>query len=500
MAHLLIIDLPGGNDTDLIEATLAAGHRFSFITSDLALYRTRPAVAASLERADTLIEVPGFADAEVEQAVLTLHARSPIEAVLCLIDIRLVSAARIAERLGLRHICPATALRLRDKFSVRQRLQACGIAQPDFALATSNAEVAEAVQRLGLPVLIKPADGYGSQNIVVLRDELDLDPWLNPLDELLPSRTDYGLGVAANDRLLVERYMAGRFIGCDTFSLGGRHALLGVNDKLMFEAPSFAIAGGCFTPNTGQFAELQAHVFAVLDAVGFDCGATHMEIMLTADGPRLVEINPRLVGAKMPRLVSLALGRSMCADLIELHMGRWPAGLQGPESSQQPRQEQMPLKEEAAAQPEPQALALALAPTTMKSPGKLVSAKHRPLHAVSRWIVADRPGRLAAIELPDDGLNGSAPQPLAAGAASRPALRSMAPVPAGPLIDASGADAQTARIGCVELLKRPGDLVRPPLENADRIGYIMACGPTRIDAEALAEAWIAATRLQVVEA
>jgi biotin carboxylase len=303
-------------------------------------------------------------------------------------------------------------MRLRDKFSVRQCLAEQGLEQPDFALAESNAELRQAVQRLGLPVLIKPADGFGSQNIVVLRYAEDLDPWLTPLDDLLPSRTDYGLGVKANDRLLVERYMPGTVVGCDTLTVNGQHTLLGVNEKLFFEPPSFAIRGGCFTPDGPEFEVLQRYVFAALDAVGFDWGAAHTELMLTPQGPRLIEINPRLVGAKIARLVGYALDRSIHADVIAVHLGETPL----------PRQE------------------------------------HAATVAVTRWIVADRDGVLEGVDLPtfrDEGIR------------------------------------------CVELLKQPGDTVRAPLDNADRIGYVMVCGATRADAEALAERFVAQTQVHL---
>ena len=324
MAHLLIIELPGGNDTDLVAAALAGGHRFTFLSARLDHYRSQPAVWAALGAAQACVEVPGFEPAAVDRQVLALHARQRIDAVLCLIDIRLVEAARIAALLGVRHLNIASAVLLRDKVSVRRRLAERGIVQPEFELAESNAQLKAAVQRLGLPVLIKPADGYGSQNIVVLRHSQDLDPLLTPLEDLLPSRADYGLGVMANDRLLVERYLSGTFIGVDTLTEGGRHRVLGVHEKLMFAPPSFAMRGSTFLPNAGSTpAEpaLQRYVCGLLDAVGFDWGAAHIEIMLTADGPRLVEINPRLVGAKISRLVSHAFGRSLHAELIDLHLG-----------------------------------------------------------------------------------------------------------------------------------------------------------------------------------
>jgi biotin carboxylase len=237
---------------------------------------------------------------------------------------------------------------------------------------------------------------------------------------MLPSRADYGLGVLANDRLLVERYLTGRFIGVDTLTADGRHTLLGVHEKLMFPPPAFAMRGSTFVPNTATTPvapEIERFVCAMLDAVGFDCGATHIEMMLTADGPRLIEINPRLVGAKMPRLVNHALGRSVHADLIAVHLGQ-------------------PVTVDTVAQ---------------------------PAFGVIRWIVADRPGLIEAVELPAW---------------------------------------HDARIRCVDILKQPGDRVAPPFENADRIGCVMVCSRHRAEAEELAERYVAqaVVRLQPADA
>ncbi|HWZ49707.1 MAG TPA: ATP-grasp domain-containing protein, partial [Herbaspirillum sp.] len=335
--------------------------------------------------------------------------RKRIDAVLCLIDTRMPAAAKLADRLGVRHLNPASAALMRDKFDVRCRLAERGLAQPLFSLATTNEGVKAAVEQLGLPVLIKPVDGYGSQNIVVLRYLEDLDPLLSPLDDLLPCNADYGLNVRSNDRLLVERFMSGTIIGCDTLTTDGRHQLLGINEKIFFEPPSFAIRGGCFTPNRPAFEAIERYLFSVLDAVGLDWGAAHTELMLTADGPRLIEINPRLVGAKIPRLIGYALNRSMHADLIALHTGE---GLRIPTESA----------------------------TSV---------------AVTRWIVAEQAGILDHVEMPQW---------------------------------------HDPRIRCVELLKQKGDHIRPPFENADRIGYIMVCAATRSEAEQLADSFVSQCR------
>ncbi len=407
MAHLLIIELPGGNDFDLVQAALERGDCFTFLTADLGHYMRQDVVWTRLVQAQHLLEIPDFAFDPVTQAVLKVHAQTPIDAVLCLLDIRLVEAACLAEMLECKHANAADAVRLRDKYNVRCSLAEAGIAQPDFALARSNAELKQAVEELGLPVLIKPSDGYASQNIAVLRYPEDLDPLWSPLEDMLPSRADYGLGVRANDRLLVERLLEGTVIGCDTLSVDGQHRLLGVHEKLFFEAPSFAIRGSCFATDHPQWQAIERYVFGILDALHFTWGATHTELMLSSDGPRLIEVNGRMVGAKIARLVNYALDWSFHSALIDVHLGQSPA---------------VPVSRE------------------------------QPVFAVTRWIVAHAAGVLAHVALP---------------AITDP------------------------RIRCVELVKQAGDAVRRPIENADRIGYVMVCASTRAAAEALAEQFVA---------
>ncbi len=411
MAHLVVIELPGGSDPDVIQAALDRGDEVTFVSENLAHYERQPSVSRVLAATREQLEIPGFAYAEVERRVCDVHARHPINGLLCLIDTRIVEAARLAARLRLRHLNPESATLLRDKFDVRQRLAAAGIAQPPFALATTAAELFAAVDRLGLPVVIKPTDGYGSQNVVALRQVADLDPLLCPLPELIPSHNDYGLGALPSDRFIVERLLDGMVLGCDTLSRAGRHELLGIHEKRYFGPHSFAIGGGTFQPHHPLAAPIALYLNAVLDAVGFDYGATHTELVLTSDGLQVLEINPRLVGARIPRLVSLALHRPLHDELIRVHLGE-RAG-------------------------------------TPSAPAQV---------GVTRWIVADRPGTLAGIDIPANS---------------------------------------DERVLCVDVLKQRGDYVRPPIENADRIGLVMACADSAPDAVMAAENLVCACRVEI---
>jgi len=357
MSHLLIIDLPGGNDGDVLSAAIALGHRFTLATADPAHYRGQAELAPLLAHAETVLALPADG-AQWDAALAAAHAADPFDALLCLQDLRLVEAARVARALGLAHVAPQAAVLCRDKAAVRTRLAAAGIAQPPFALVEPGPDAGRrliaAVADLGLPVIVKPVDGFGSQHVFALRSAADLAILDNLADLVAQGPGDYGLGIAARGALLVERLFDGPVIGCDVMRVGGRQVLLGVNHKIMAAPPSFAILGGCFTAHCGQFAALDAWLARLLDAVGFDCGAAHVELVMTDEGPQLVEINPRLVGARIARLVGAALGRSVHADLIALHLA-----------------------------------------------GTLPPPAVEPRHAATRWLLAPEPGVLAQIDWPD---------------------------------------------------------------------------------------------------
>lgn len=414
MKHLLIVELPGGNDSDILIEALAGGDRYTFLTADAAHYRPEHDLARLLARACSVIDVAGFDPEEVMSRVEAAHAVDPFDAVLCLQDLRLIESAMIALRLGLRHLSPACAALCRNKAAVRRRLAERGIAQPDFLEAEGPDALIEAVDRLGLPLIVKPADGFGSQHVFGLRTPEDKGILRRLAGLVADGPRDYGLGVVPTGRILVERLLEGPVIGCDTMSIDGRHRLLGINEKLFFPPPSFAIRGGCFSVNNGQFPEIEEQVFAMLDAIGFDTGAAHIEMTLTPDGPQLVEINPRLVGARIARLIGAARGHSAHRDLIALH-----------------------------------------------AEGQLPLAARGPAYAATRWIAAPAAGRLAAIDLP-------------------------------PIDD-------PAFFGAISLT-RPGSRVRPPLDNADRLGCVITRGQDREAIEDLAERIVAQARIVLAEA
>lgn len=418
MAHLLLLDVPGGNDFTILEDAVALGHEVTFFTSDLAHYQGQGETTQNLlALAQRVIEVRPFSYEAFEAEALRVHAAHPFDAILCLIDIRMIESSRLAERLELRFLNVDTTRLMRDKSAVRQRLAERGVTQPGFDTASSPTEIRRAVGRVGYPVLVKPADGYGSQNVSVLRDEADLEALLTRVEAAMAAPADYGLGVHASNRFSVEQYVAGELIGCDIFTTETDRVFLGINDKRMYPPPSFAIRGSCFPSDRFDVGRIRDYAYGILDAVGFDFGAAHIEMIVAEDGtPYLVEVNPRLVSAQIPFQMGYAFERSVYADLIALHLGE---------------------------------------------PAERFEAPDRHWYSAIRWIVAPRPGILDSVTLPETVQD---------------------------------------TVRRVVMFKWPGDSVIPPINNGDRMGYVIAVGESQAVAEDTAERFVAACRVELTEA
>src|SRR3954451_12862007 len=100
-----------------------------------------------------------------EAAVLTAlqglarHAR--IDQVECLWEPYMVLAARIREHLDLPGMTVEHAVLFRDKERMKQALDRAGIRTPRHAAAEAGAQVWEAAERIGYPLIVKPIAGAG---------------------------------------------------------------------------------------------------------------------------------------------------------------------------------------------------------------------------------------------------------------------------------------------------------------------------------------------------
>ncbi|MCX4775171.1 ATP-grasp domain-containing protein (plasmid) [Streptomyces sp. NBC_01260] len=209
---------------------------------------------------------------------------------------------------------PPEALRvINDKTAMRQLLRERGLSPVRATAAASAHEVRSLLSRLELPVVAKPALLSGSRGVRLVHEARDLDEW----EEQLADQRYTG-------PVLIEEYLRGPEFSVETLTAQGTHHLVGITSKRKTPPPGFTeIAhvhpASLTEPDRAAVADL---VVRFLDEAGYRFGPAHTEVILTADGPRIVESQTRAPGDRIHRAIALASGYDIEAAMFRALAGK----------------------------------------------------------------------------------------------------------------------------------------------------------------------------------
>ena len=184
----------------------------------------------------------------------------------------------------------------RDKWQMAVALRTAEV--PHLRQISSDRvdEVAAWLRREGLedsPIVLKPQESGGTDDVFVA---MPGDDWRAKFNRILGCVNKLNI---RNDKVLVQELAVGTEYEVDTYSIDGEHGLVAVwryakerrGDRLGIYLSNTLVGSG--DPVVG---ELFDYVCQVLEATGVRNGPAHVEVMITPDGPRLIEIGARLGG------------------------------------------------------------------------------------------------------------------------------------------------------------------------------------------------------------
>lgn len=244
-------------------------------------------------------------------AITDRFQREEITGLTTTSDFYVTTAAELADWLGLPRN-PVGAMRVcRDKSLLRERLTTAGVRQPRYAVARTVREARAAVTAVGLPCVVKPVDDSASNAVLLCRTEEQAAR--HAAGVLTTAVNVRGLPTAR--AVLVEEYLTGPELSVELFTVDGATHLVGITDKTVTRPPHFVERRHLFPAGLPQPVadEVSRTALAAVEAAGVTLGATHTEVKLTAGGPAVIEVNPRLAGGMIPALIEHATG----VDLLE---------------------------------------------------------------------------------------------------------------------------------------------------------------------------------------
>lgn len=298
MAHVLVLS---GRRT--VEMLKAAGHRVGLVSAsipfDLTLLADTP-IAVDVDDWDTVI-------ARVER----VHRLNPFDAVVTQLEHLLPLAGRLRERLGLAGgITERVARDCNDKAATSRLLARAGIPVARFRVI----DRVEDATALGLPVIVKPRDASSAAGLALC--ETDEEARAAVADILNDGR----------DTALIEEYLRGSEISVFAARVAGRTHMIICLEARVGPPPKFVKLGADYPSDLDPavMARVTDLTDRALAAVGLDNWVATVQMMLTADGPRVMEINPRVPGGQTVELIAMTTGYEPTMVAVRAALGRPP--------------------------------------------------------------------------------------------------------------------------------------------------------------------------------
>lgn len=270
----------------------------------------RPEHLAKLEEAGGHARILAVAaDAPLEHWIVlarTVHALQPVTRIGTFGDQCQEYAAEAGHVLGVPTHHPETVRLVFDKYAMRGRLAEAGVETVAAAEVAGPEELRAFAAAHGYPCVVKPRRGTASTGVSVIRAAEEAD-----------AAFDRARGEDEPAEVVAEQFLSGEQYSVEAFSELGEHVVVAVTRK--YSDPVSLVELGHVMPAPlapERQEEIHAYVAAALDALGVEHGPTHTELVLTEDGPRIIETHLRVGGDEIWNLVTDATG----VDLVEYQL------------------------------------------------------------------------------------------------------------------------------------------------------------------------------------
>ena len=255
-------------------------------------------------------------------AIVALHHRSPLDAVLAVDDQGVVVASAAAAYVGFRHNPPDAVAATRDKTIMRERLGAASLPQPAYRIVSLGASVVSAAAEIGYPCVVKPVSRSASQGVIRADDAIEAEAAAVRIRAMTAS---------SPEPLLVESFVSGDEVAVEGLLTGGRLEVLAVFDKPdpldgpFFEETIYV------TPSRQPPAiltEIESTAVRAATALGLREGPVHAELRIGPGGDVIIlELAARSIGGLCARALRFGAGVSLEEVIIRHALGMGLDGL-----------------------------------------------------------------------------------------------------------------------------------------------------------------------------
>jgi len=231
-----------------------------------------------------------------------------------------LTVASVAHELGLPGISLEAARLASDKLAMKDRFAACGVPIPWFREVKSPAELKDVATEMGFPLVLKPVDSRGARGVLRLTKGVDL-VWA----------FETALKHSPYQRVMVEEFLAGPQLSTESLVYDGQVFTPGFTDRnyeLLEKLSPYIIENGGQMPSILPQAErekVEKLIASAAAAMGIERGIVKGDIVVTEEGPKVIELAARLSGGWFATdQIPLSTGVNLVKEAINIALGEEP--------------------------------------------------------------------------------------------------------------------------------------------------------------------------------
>lgn len=253
---------------------------------------------------------------DIEGAIKIAEKEMPNGVVTMATDMPMRTVAKIGEKFNLNTISFDSAMKATDKFLMRKQLFLDNVPIPIFYEIKDKSDFFEVIKKFENKFIVKPSDSSGSKGVVLCDKSDDLTELANVFQEVM--------SYSASGYILIEEFMDGPEVSVESLTIDGETKVVAITDKKKTDLPYFVEVGHSIpsTLNEDVQNEVKKITIAAIKSLEINTGPTHTELIITKEGPKVVEIGARLGGDNITsHLVPLATGVDIVGYTIKLALG-----------------------------------------------------------------------------------------------------------------------------------------------------------------------------------
>ena len=230
-------------------------------------------------------------------------------------DFGVLSAAYVAQEMGLPGLKYEVAQLIKNKYKVRKCLFEAHVDDTEQAYEVNErTDIDDLAKKLTYPVMVKPCDGSGSRGA----------SRVNTPSELLEACT-YAMNGSITHRAEIESFIIGQEYGAESLVVDGQIHVLGIMKKWMTNPPYYAELGHAMPSGLPDEVEKKARecVKNAISALCINHGSVNMDLLITPDEKvYIIDIGARMGGNMIgPCIIPYGTGIDYVGAMIQNAVG-----------------------------------------------------------------------------------------------------------------------------------------------------------------------------------